>query len=186
MERGPLGGGLEPDRVHQLARLVLATILVTFICARILVFLIMARRLPDLFLHVGGTHVHHLNFGILLLAAVGAYLIFARPRGRVLSAVAVVYGVGMGLTFDEFGMWLHLGGSYWQRASWDAMVVVATLFALVAFSTSLKRLKPHHWWAAALIAVSVMLFFILLAESFSYAGKRLAPKLRQIESQAPH
>jgi hypothetical protein len=28
----------------------------------------------------------------------------------------------MALTFDEFGMWLHLGGSYWQRASFDAVV----------------------------------------------------------------
>ena len=45
-------------------------------------------------------------------------------------------GVAMGLTFDEFGMWLHLGGSYWQRASVDAVIVVTALFGLVAFARS--------------------------------------------------
>jgi len=59
----------------RLARLVLAAFLLTFVAARILVLLIMTRRMPDLFLHVGGTHVHHLNYGIFLLAGVGAYLV---------------------------------------------------------------------------------------------------------------
>ena len=35
-----------------------------------------------------------------------------------------MYGVGLALTFDEFGLWFHLGGSYWQRASFDAVVVI--------------------------------------------------------------
>jgi len=37
----------------------------------------------------------------------------------------VIYGIGLGLTFDEFGMWLHLNGDYWQRASFDAVIVLA-------------------------------------------------------------
>ena len=44
-------------RVH-LARRVLLAFILTFIAARVLVFLILSRRVPDLFLHVGGTHVH--------------------------------------------------------------------------------------------------------------------------------
>ena len=74
-----------------------------------------------------GTHVHHLNYGIFLLAAVGGYSVFRRPTGRTAEITALIYGVAMGLTFDEFGMWLHLGGSYWQRASVDAVIVVAAL-----------------------------------------------------------
>jgi hypothetical protein len=106
------------------ARLVFFTFLLTFIASRILVFLIMSRRVPDLYLHVGGTHVHHLNYGIFLLGGVGAYLLFAQPTGNRLGATAIAYGIGLGLTFDEFGMWIHLGGSYWQRASFDAVAVV--------------------------------------------------------------
>jgi hypothetical protein len=55
-----------------LARIILFSFLLTFILARIVVFLIMSRRLPDLYLYVGGTHIHHLNYGIFLLAGVGA------------------------------------------------------------------------------------------------------------------
>jgi len=54
--------------------------------------------------------------------------VFRRPTGRTLQVAALLYGIGMGLTFDEFGMWIHLGGSYWQRASWDAITVVAASF----------------------------------------------------------
>src|ERR1700722_8335967 len=67
---------------HRLARLVLATFIFTFVIARILVIFIMAGKLPaELFFHVSGTHVHHLNYGIFLLSIAGAYLIFVRPTG---------------------------------------------------------------------------------------------------------
>ncbi len=104
------------EQRSRLARLLLAAFLLTFLLARIIVLLIMTRRMPDLFLYIGGTHVHHLDYGIVLLAASGAWLLFASPTGRARTIVAVVYAVGLALTFDEFGMWLHLGGSYWQRA----------------------------------------------------------------------
>jgi hypothetical protein len=96
-----------PDS-QQVARHILLPLLLTFIAARVLVFLIVARRIPDLYLHLGGTHIHHLNYGIFLLSAVGAYLLFAAPNARTLRGVATAYGVGLALTFDEFGLWLHL------------------------------------------------------------------------------
>ena len=40
-----------------IARIVLVAFLITFMAARVLVFLIASRRIPDLFLHVGGTHI---------------------------------------------------------------------------------------------------------------------------------
>ena len=81
------------------ARLVFFTFLLTFITSRILVFLIMSRHVPDLYLHVGGTHVHHLNYGIFLLCGVGAYLLFGQPTGNRLRLTAVGYGIGLALTF---------------------------------------------------------------------------------------
>src|SRR5690348_4746749 len=116
---------------HQLARVALFGFLLTFILARVVVFLIMSRLIPNMYFFLQGTHVHHLNYGIFLLAAVGGYSVFRRPIGRAADLTALMYGVAMGLTFDEFGMWLHLGGSYWQRASVDAVIVVAGVFGLV-------------------------------------------------------
>ena len=87
---------------------ILASFLFTFMTARIVVYLILARRIPDLYLYVGGTHIHHLNYGIFMLSGVGAYLLLKRPTARSLHKVCVLYGIGLALTFDEFGMWLRL------------------------------------------------------------------------------
>ena len=169
----------------QLARLVLAAFLLTFMSARVLVFLIMSRRVPDLYLHAGGTHVHHLNYGIFLLSMVGAVLIFVRPCGRWMSAATAVYGVGLALTFDEFGMWLHLGGPYWQRASFDAIVVIAALLGLIAFAPSLRRFRPRHWITALVTLVMLGIFTVLLINSFHYAQRTWGPRLMDMESHRP-
>ncbi len=170
---------------NHLARLVLVTFILTFIVARVLVILIMSRRIPDLYLHLGETHVHHLNYGIFFLAGVGAYQLFWHPSGRNLEMTAIIYGSGMALTFDEFGMWLHLGGSYWQRASLDAITVLSAVFGLIAFAPSLKRFHFQHWAGAVVIAVAVGVFFFMLFESFSYVGKVVIPVLQEIEVRSP-
>ena len=54
----------------RLASTVFIMFLLTLIVSRVLVIGSMARTVPNLFLHLGGTHVHCLNDGILLLAAV--------------------------------------------------------------------------------------------------------------------
>lgn len=173
-----------PSKTH-LARIVLFMFLLTFMLARIVAFLIMSHRIPDLFLYLGGTHVHHLNYGIFLLAGLGAYFLFAKPEGRSLLGAAVVYGVGMALTFDEFGMWVRLGGSYWQRASLDAVGVVAAFFGLIAYAPSLNRSRPRHWWSAVLLVLVTAVFFVMLNASFKHARKVVGPKLYELESKSP-
>ena len=168
-----------------LARMILSAFLLTFMTARIVVFLIMSHSIPDLYVYVKGTHIHHLNYGIFLLSAVGAYLLFKRPEDRTLRITACIYGIGMALTFDEFGMWIHLGGSYWQRASWDAIVVVSGVFGLLAFAPSLKKFRPHHWITAIFLIVLLLIFVFLFVKSFKYAGEKLALKFYEIESTAP-
>ena len=56
-----------------------------------------ARRIPDVYLHLGGTHVHHLNYGIFLLAAVGGFHHWA--IAIALAIATVVFGV---LLVDSF------------------------------------------------------------------------------------
>src|SRR5690242_21497418 len=54
--------------LYRIDWLILVSFIVTFIAARIMVLLIMAHWAPGfLFLHVKGTHVHHLNYGIIVL-----------------------------------------------------------------------------------------------------------------------
>jgi hypothetical protein len=159
--------------------------LFTFIASRTLVILIMARRLPDLFLHVGGTHVHHLNYGIFLLASVAGVLLFAKLNETQRSVCALLYGVGMALTFDEFGMWLHLGGSYWQRASFDAVIVLLSVFGLLAFLPRWQRVRAHHFVVGGALLAAVAGFYLLLFRSLNHANDKLMPRLIDMEQRGP-
>jgi hypothetical protein len=174
-----------PSPLRHLARIVFFTLLLTFTASRVLVILIMTRRMPDLFLHAGGTHVHHLNYGIFLLSATGAVLLFANLSERGRQWTAVAYGFGMGLTFDEFGMWLHLGGGYWQRASFDAIVVLLAVVGLIAFAPRWERVGPKHYVIAAFALAAVGVFTWLSLKSLNYVDKKMGPRLQEMEERGP-
>jgi hypothetical protein len=61
---------------------------------------------PSLHLELGtGRHIHHYVVGIFILTLAGYFaLIFKGPRATFW--IGLLYGFGVGLTFDEFGMWL--------------------------------------------------------------------------------
>jgi len=169
------------NETDRLARRALLAFVLTFIASRTMVFLVMSQRVPNLYFFLRGTHVHHLNYGIFLLAAVAGYQLFARPSGQAARLGAWAYGIAMGLTFDEFGMWLHLGGSYWQRASVDAVIVVAAALALVAFAPSLERFEARHHWALAVFALALVLFGLVLYDTGARIGTLVGPRLRELE-----
>ena len=185
-ESAPESHNPRPARVaYRLARWSLAAFLTTFMAARLLVIGIMSRAIPDFYLHVGGNHVHHLNYGIFMLSGVGSYLLFFSPRGKWLNMAASIYGIGLALTFDEFGMWLHLGGAYWQRASFDAVVVVAAILGLISVAPAWKKLGPGHWRVTIALAVLTVVFGAILFHSVREFGNRLAPSLQRLEANQP-
>jgi len=170
-----------PPHARPRARLVLLSLLIAFVVSRVLSILIMLHKMPDIYLHVRGTHVHHLNYGIFLLAGVGAYLLFRPGPAAPPAAATIVYGIGLGLTFDEFGMWLHLNGDYWQRASFDAVIVLAVALGLAGFAPPVTRWRPRQFATA-------LLFLLLLVGTIRLAAK-VQPRLQRWGSRAgeqPH
>jgi hypothetical protein len=165
----------------QLARRALFGFIITFIAARTLVLLIMSHRMPNLYFFLRGTHVHHLNYGIFLLAGVAAYLLFSARNGRGLRLSALAYGIAMALTFDEFGMWLHLGGSYWQRASVDAIIVVAAVLGLIAFATAIRSFESRHVKASAALLIALIGFGVVLYDTSVHIGRVEGPRLEALE-----
>jgi hypothetical protein len=88
---------------------------------------------------VGGTHIHHLVWGILLLLITGYVGLAVEPGSPWEEIDAVVFGIGTGLTLDEFALWLNLRDVYWSaegRRSIDAVIIAATIagIVLVGFS----------------------------------------------------
>ena len=145
----------------------------------------MTRRMPDLFLHLGGTHVHHLNYGIFLLSFIGGVLLFVQLNQKQRNIFAVLYGFAMALTFDEFGMWLHLGGSYWQRASFDAVIVILSVLGLIAFMPRWQQLRAHHFILGGWLLIVIASFYLLLFKSLSHANDKLVPRLMEVEKRGP-
>ncbi len=100
----------------------------------------------------GGTHVHHLVWGILLLLSMGYIGISYDLGSPWIELVAIAFGIGMGLTLDEFALWLNLQDVYWTekgRQSIDAVVVTSSLLVIAVLGV--------QFWIAVHEAVLVLL-----------------------------
>jgi hypothetical protein len=78
----------------------------------------------------GGLHIHHLVFGIVLMMFSGFLNFVIEPPSPWFEILAGVFGVGVGLTLDEFALWLYLDDVYWAeegRSSVDAVVFAAII-----------------------------------------------------------
>jgi hypothetical protein len=81
----------------------------------------------------GGTHIHHLVWGILLLLSMGYLGLSFHLETPWIELVAIGFGIGMGLTLDEFALWLNLQDVYWTkkgRQSIDAVIITACLLGI--------------------------------------------------------
>lgn len=82
----------------------------------------------------GGLHIHHMVWGIITMIIVGYVSIALYPDPPVREALAVLFGIGMGLTLDEFALWLNLKDVYWSqdgRESIDAVLIAAALAGML-------------------------------------------------------
>ena len=84
------------------------------------------------------------------------------PWNEVLAAL---FGIGCGLTLDEFALWIYLRDVYWAkegRASLDAVVVAGAVGGLVVFGVAPFDL-PNNTGSVASLAVSVLIAVALAA-----------------------
>jgi hypothetical protein len=127
----------------------IAGLLLTFIAVRIHTRLIRA--------HVswwfgdiapGGKHIHHVVFGVILMAGACLLEFGLRPTGILLNVIAFISGAGVALTLDEFALLLNLEDVYWLeegRRSVDAVVVaVAAAVLLRSFTESPPARRVQH------------------------------------------
>ena len=167
------GGSLRPMMWMFLA------ILITFLTARTVTRLIRAgsgARAGLGNVRIAGNHIHHQVFGILIIIGTGIILVSEMPKGAALDAAAAVFGVGVGLTVDEFALWLHLDDVYWTsegRKSVDAifcvLVITGALIGGASFVTG--RVGTAAWWSSIfVIAVNLLLCVICLLKGKIVTG----------------
>ncbi|MGB1583089.1 MAG: hypothetical protein ACPHCI_04800 [Solirubrobacterales bacterium] len=81
-----------------------------------------------------GVHLHHLVWGICTMMAAGVLGFALHEQSPWFETFAVLFGIGMGLTIDEFALWIYLKDVYWAeegRKSIDAAVYAAALIGLL-------------------------------------------------------
>lgn len=136
-----------PDRPRRRIFLAWISFFVTFLAVRLLVYGIVHHIGPFGWVMMGGHHIHHLVWGILLLLLVGyAELAELGTGSTPLSIIAsrlisIGYGMGAALTLDEFAIWLNLDAqAYWTRQgreSIDAMILFGAFLAIGAWGAPL-------------------------------------------------
>jgi hypothetical protein len=88
---------------------------------------------------IGGVHIHHQVWGILLVL-VSALLEFAyRPDRPFVEILGVLFGIGAALALDEFALWVYMDDVYWKtegRTSIDAVIVAASVCLLLVVGLS--------------------------------------------------
>lgn len=119
--------------------IILFFFLLAFTSSRAIIYLNTADIIPDNWFinrSIRGVHVHHLAFGIIILTISGYLsLIF---HGKTFNHfIAAIYGLGLGLAYDEFGMWLNLSDDYWIRQSYDAVALILVILINVVYFSSL-------------------------------------------------
>lgn len=142
-----------PDRPRRRLFLAAVTFFITFLGVRLLVFAILHHVGPFGWVMVGGRHIHHLVWGILLLLGVGYAELAEFGTGSSPSSIfasrliSIAFGTGAALTLDEFALWLNLSAqAYWTRQgreSIDAVVLFGALLAIGAWGAPLwARRRP--------------------------------------------
>jgi hypothetical protein len=157
---------VEPGR--ECAFLVLLAFLATFLFIRTSARLI---RDPNITwwpgnVEAGGLHIHHLVWGIWLLLISGFTAFVMDLDAPWWQATAIGFGIGAGLTLDEFALWLRLEDVYWSeegRESIDAVVVVTVLAGLVVVGVQPFDLDETASIGGTAVAVALVVGFAGLA-----------------------
>jgi len=119
--------------------LVLVGFIVSFAFIRMSTRLMRSPRVPwwpGSVVSDSGVHLHHLVFGICLMILAGTVGFASAGTRPWLDIAAGMFGVGVGLTIDEFALWVYLDDVYWSeegRKSVDATVIAAAGMLLLLF-----------------------------------------------------
>ncbi|MBW8058883.1 MAG: hypothetical protein FVQ78_00835 [Solirubrobacterales bacterium] len=118
----------------------------------------------------GGVHLHHLVFGIvtMMIAGTVGFTLFGESPWFEISAF--FFGVGAGLTLDEFALWVYLDDVYWAkegRSSIDATVIAAAGMVLIMLGFSPFDFKTSSAGEIVASILGALIVFGLAAICFS-------------------
>jgi hypothetical protein len=117
-----------------------------------------------------GVHLHHLVFGIVTMMVAGSLGFLAYGNSPWAEICAFAFGVGAGLTIDEFALWVYLDDVYWAeegRSSIDATVIAAAGMGLVLLGFTPFTIESGSFGAVAGSIVSALLVLAWVTVCFA-------------------
>lgn len=124
---------------------------------------------PGSIVSEGGVHVHHLVFGIVTMMVAGAAGFATFGDSPWMEICAFAFGIGAGLTIDEFALWVYLDDVYWAeegRSSIDATVIAAAAMALALLGFTPFTIEEGSVGAILGSVLSALVVFLLVAICF--------------------
>jgi hypothetical protein len=125
---------------------------------------------PGSIVSEGGVHVHHLVFGIVTMMIAGAVGFASFGDSPWTEICAFAFGVGAGLTIDEFALWVYLDDVYWAeqgRSSIDATVIAAAAMMLALLGFTPFTIDEGSVGALVFSILSALIVFLLVAICFA-------------------
>jgi hypothetical protein len=110
-----------------------------------------------------GVHLHHLVFGIVTMMAAGTLGFAAFGHSPWTEICGLFFGIGAGLTIDEFALWVYLDDVYWAkegRSSIDATVIAASLIGLVAVGVNPFESGEGEGVLATVVTALIVIGFV--------------------------
>ena len=114
--------------------------------------------------YIGGVHIHHQVWGILLVLVTGLLEFRFQPDSPWVEVLATLFGVGAALALDEFALWLHVDDVYWSeegRKSIDAVMVAAVVALAMLVGASPVGTIGSALERNGLIAASIAIVLLL-------------------------
>lgn len=98
-------------------------------------------------LYISQYHIHHFYYGFALVA-ISNWIALTTNREHMFNFAAILFGAGLGLFIDEFGLLLTcttppIGCDYYARQSYDAFMVLVAVFFAIIYSGPIFGIFKH-------------------------------------------
>lgn len=154
---------LDKDKVKRrpsLSMLAIISFVASFVIARAFTTLN-----PHATLRIVGFHIHHLWFGIAMLA-IGGWIGISYKNDRTDRLAAILFGAGGGIIGDEAGLLLTLK-DYWTQATYSLVIIFLSLMLTLALFIRYSRVIAAEFAGLARSRLSVYFALFLTVVSVS-------------------
>lgn len=130
-------------------------------------------------IHIGGVHVHHQVWGILLVLVTGLLMFRYTPGSPWQEILGALFGAGAALALDEFALWLHVDDVYWSeegRKSIDAVMIAVVVGVGLLLTTAPLGLnettaqEEGAWFATVVVVLHIGYTILCMLKGKIFTG----------------